>query len=99
MLYIICMVEKKEKVSDPIQEVFEEVQNFKKRGIATILLTIPQIEEILDAAGYSATDPIMIDYLAKSAHETENKGSNLRMKTQENLDKNKKKLFKKGKQV
>jgi hypothetical protein len=95
------MIKEKEKVTDPIQEVFEVVQNYKKRGFATILLTIPQLEDILETAGYSASDPLMIDYLAKSARGAENKTPNLRaeseIKTQKNLDKNMKKLVKKGK--
>tara|TARA_Y100000310_G_scaffold345486_1_gene465544 strand:- start:3156 stop:3371 length:216 start_codon:yes stop_codon:yes gene_type:complete len=50
------MIKEKEKVSDTIFDVLQVVQNYKKRGISTILLTIPQIEELLDAAGYQTDD-------------------------------------------
>lgn len=50
------MIKEKEKVSDTISDVLQVVQNYKKRGISTILLTIPQIEELLDAAGYQTDD-------------------------------------------
>ena len=81
---------------DPIFKVFQVVQNYKKRGISTILLTISQIEDILEAASYSINDPLMIDYL-NSARYTDNTPSNLRISTQKNFDENKKKLVKKSK--
>ena len=81
---------------DPIFMVFQVVQNYKKRGISTILLTIDQIEDILEAASYSINDPLMIDCL-NSARYTENTHSNLRISTQKKFDKNKKKLLKKSK--
>ena len=34
----------------------EVVKNYKKRGISTILLTIPQIEELLDAADHQTAE-------------------------------------------
>ena len=85
MSYIYSMIKKTKKVADPIQDIFEVVQNYKKRGHHTILLTIQQIEDVLDAAGYRADDPLMIDYTT----------SHKRITTQENFDKNKKNITKK----
>ena len=45
----------KEQVA-PWNSIREVVKNYKKRGIATILLTIPQIEELLDAADHQTTE-------------------------------------------
>jgi len=39
-----------------IYEVSKVVKNYKKRGIATILLTIPQIEELLEAADHQTAE-------------------------------------------
>ena len=40
----------------PWTGIREVVKNYKKRGIATILLTIPQIEELLEAADHQTAE-------------------------------------------
>tara|TARA_R110000744_G_scaffold295233_4_gene405324 strand:- start:1023 stop:1310 length:288 start_codon:yes stop_codon:yes gene_type:complete len=94
------MIKKTDKVHDPIFDIFQVVQDYKKRGINTILLTIPQIDDLLDYAGYRASDPMMIHFLENGVTEVYNKDSNhtpnTHIKTQQNFDKNKNKVTKKG---
>ena len=44
------------KQGDQWHSLREVVKNYKKRGIATILLTIPQIEELLEAADHQTAE-------------------------------------------
>jgi hypothetical protein len=44
------------KQGDPWHSLREVVKNYKKRGHATILLTIPRIEELLEAADHQTTE-------------------------------------------
>ena len=96
------MIKKLNEINDPIFDIFMVVQNYKKRGISTILLTIKEIDDLLDYAGYRVDDPMMTMYLKSlnSASEAENTDPNLRaelvIKTQKKLNEKKKKMTQKS---
>jgi len=52
----LTMRKPKGECPNTIYEVSKVVKNYKKRGIATILLTIPQIEELLEAADHQTAE-------------------------------------------